>query len=506
MKVTKDVIRKEYYQAISTAEKEILKKKYNNALGYFEYAARIAYRFPIISNFIDENIEKNLKIIAENKFSSYMFHPENDDKIVYYCSQLRDNGALVEQYLDYFIEREKQVLIIVPDIKETKNGEVIFSKIKNYNKIKLFIPCTKDKIQKIKEIREEIQKFKPDKAFLHFTPWDIIGFVTFSNLNIIPRFFIVHTDHTFWIGKNCADYFIEFRKFGIAISEKRREINRDKIFHIPFYPINNGKSFEGLPFDTCDKIIGISGASLYKYYLDKNLTYFKIIAELLRENINFIFCLCAISGNPSRIYQIFNNFGVQDRFFYLGDRKDFYNLVGNCNIFFESYPQKGGLSMLYAIEQKIPVIGISTQYNSSGSIQDFLEIKEYKEPANFDEFKSLANKLIKSSSFRDTIADKLIENKYKKEYFTNSMDNLFKSKFKLIQIEDNINLELNDEAYFDEILQLPDANYGYLTRFKLRCNFIMSVRIKVLIEIFIFFRRYSFRDFFRLCLLDITGY
>ena len=43
--------------------------------------------------------------------------------------------------------------------------------------------------------------------------------------------------------------------------------------------------------------------------------------------------------------------------------------------YFESYPLKGGLVPLFAIEQNIPVIGISNFKNWSGSLEKILGIE-----------------------------------------------------------------------------------------------------------------------------------
>ncbi|MCK4663291.1 MAG: hypothetical protein KAT68_10525 [Bacteroidales bacterium] len=509
MQLTESFLLKEYQNIKKQAKKATQDNRFNKALNLYKYAGKIAWEYPIIPQFIDEDIEHDLKSITEKSCPAYKFTPDiSHDRIVYYCSWLGDNGALVEQYLDYFASSEFNVLIIVPDKKETRMGPTIIQKIKSTKNVQLFIPKSKNILNKINEIRVKIQLVKPYFAFQHFWPNDVIGFSIFCDLTMTKRFFINHGDHIYWFGKNCADYFIEYRKFGIALSVYRRGININNILHIPFYPINNQSAFSGFHFDPKEKIIGIGGANLYKYYLDKNLTYFKIIADLLTKNKNFIFLLCG-AGNPDKIIDMIKKADVENRFFYLGKRKDYYSLIGKCNILFESYPFRGGLTMLFAIEQKIPVIGITSDYNSSGSIQDFLGISNYKEPINFKEFYYKANLLIQSKKERNNLVEILSNNNYNKKAFTTSVDSLIKEDYHSLRYKnDDLSLHLIDEKCLQDHLHLPDANLASLFRkklFILKKHLSITERLKIVLLIVKNNQVKNFRNMIRLLLLGVIG-
>src|SRR5690606_35089619 len=185
--------------------------------------------------------------------------------IVFYNGQIIDFGALTEQYLDYFIENDFEVLFIIPDRKNTKAGQNILKKIEAAEKVQLFIPTAKKPLEKIRQIREQIGTFNPEKAFLHFLPNDVTGFCSFNNMQQIERYYIVHNDHTFWLGKKCSDFFIEFRGFGIAVAIEKRKISANSVFYLPFYPIKSQTPFQGIPFERTDKIVAVSGATIYKY-------------------------------------------------------------------------------------------------------------------------------------------------------------------------------------------------------------------------------------------------
>jgi len=508
-KLTKVFLEKEYFNAKQSAIFAFNNNQINKALSFCRYAARIAWDYPILSRFCDDELEDFIITTVNTYIKSVEVSNTNRSGIVFYCSWLGDNNALIEQYLYYFIENNLKTLLILPNIKETKFATNILKRISKASNITLYFLRSEKDIEKIQSIRNVVKEFSPEKIFLHFWPNDIIGFAAFAGIHGVNRYFIDHGDHVFWIGKKCSDFFIEFRKFGITLSLKRREIPIGKILHIPFYPINNGTEFKGFPFDRKNKIVLVSGANLYKYYLDPELLYFKTIARLLKENINLIFCLCG-SGDPSEINKIFIENNVNNQFFFLGQRNDFYSLVGQCDILLSSYPLTGGLTMLFAIEQKIPVIGISVDYNASGSIQDFLEIKDYLEPKNFEEFYNACEILIRNIKEREKLALLLYENQYKKKCFIKKIDLLMKDEYSSLLIDNNIEftLKLDDRLFLNEFLDLQTSKTPYFLQkklFILRENISLKERLVILKEMFKIYNRKSFKEKVRVIILSILG-
>lgn len=464
-KLNKPFLIQEYDTSIIEARKSLfIDNDIKRSIAFGQYAGYVAWAFPFLKNFCDDNLEDIISEIAKH-FKKVEYLPQ-DKKIVFYNSQIVDNGALTEQYLDFFIENDFQVLFIIPEIKNTLQGKTILEKINKASNINLFISEKRDSVDKIIEIRQQIELFRAQYCFLHFMPNDVLGCVSFLNVTEIKSYYIVHNDHTFWIGKNFFDYFIEFRHLGISIDIERRGIPLDKILHIPFYPIKNEEAFQGFPFNRKDKIVGVSGANLYKYLIDNKLHYFQIIKELIVENPNFIFCLCGW-GDIQSINNFIEKNNLQDRFYFLGRRSDFYNLIGQADILFESYPLKGGLTPLFAIEQNIPVIGIASYDNCSGSLEELLNIEDYQQPVNFTEFKAEANKLITDPEYRKIIAHLQSNNPCNKNDFESSLSKVLKECLDDIKPKHIKKLELNDEAYLKEYLNLNDSTIQNLMRMKL---------------------------------------
>lgn len=438
------------------------KNQFEQCLKCIQYCGSIAWNYPILYNFCDEELESlMLKIKKKLARAGLNSQQKNEKTIIFYNSQIVDSGGLTEQYLHYFIENKYKILFIVPDIKNTKLGAGIIQTIHSNRNIELFIPRSRKAIKKIKEISLIIEKSNALNAFLHFIPNDIVGYTVFSDLTDRKRYYIVHNDHTFWFGKGCSDYFLEFRKFGYLLSTKRRLIDSNKIYLLPYYPIIQKTDFQGFPFDPKGKVVGFSGANLYKYYLDPELKFFKAIKTLLEVNPNFIFCLAG-GGDQTIIRNFIEQNELQERFFILGKRNDFYALIGQIDILFDSYPLKGGLTVLYAVENKKAITGIGNKKTASGLIEDFFNINTYRQPQSFKDFIDEADKLIKDEGYRKKNPQLFASSQFKKKIFNQTLSKILEPNFVQSNEKYNDDLLLDDNYYLSEYLNLPDAKFSLL--------------------------------------------
>jgi Glycosyl transferases group 1 len=478
--MTREILTEHYNNAVSESEAALHSGDVRKSIAYAQFAGRLAWMTPFLKSFSDDNMERVISSISK-KFDPIDFIPQ-EDRIVFYNGQIVDSGALTGQYLDFFIAGNFQVLFIVPSYKNTLLGKSILQKIGKAHNIELYVPESSDSIEKVKGLRKKIALFQAKHCFLHFLPNDVIGCLSFLNIADIRTYYIVHNDHTFWVGKNYFNYYIEFRNFGISLDIERRGIPLKKILHIPYYPIRNDEPFKGFPFDKEGKIIGLSGANLYKYLADPELKYFHIIKVLLNENPQFIFCLCGW-GNEKAIIKFIQDNNLQERFYFLGKRSDFYSLVGNSDILFESYPMKGGLTPLYATEQKIPVVGIASYDNGSGSLEDLLGIEGYKQPANPEEFKRESEKLIRSSDYRKQTGEVLSKNRYNKHDFEAFLRKVFDKDLEDLRPQTIKPLKLNDDSYLQEFLNISNSSVENLMRtklFALKSDLTFFSRLKLL--------------------------
>jgi hypothetical protein len=462
MKSRNDLL-KEYKKYLYEAERSLYRNNIQKALKQIEYSTLIASYYPILYNFIDENAERILSTIAQKILKTDQINVNSSckNRIVFYNGQILDSGALTEQYLTFFEENGFEVLFIVKSKENTLQGCKIIKRVQENNNFTIFIPETNNNVEAICQIVNKIKEFSPTSAFLHFLPNDIVGFCSFVLFDDMKRYYIIHNDHTFWLGKKCSDIFIEFRNFGYKLSIERRKLSQEATFIIPFYPINTFKIFKGLPFNRDNKIVGFSAANLYKYFIDPELNYFKVIKKLLNENEDFIFCLAGY-GDVKYTYRLklfIKDHNLEDRFYFLGKRDDFYALVGNIDILFESYPLRGGLTLLYATEQYKAVTGIGSPYDTSCLTEDFLGLNHYKQPRTLQQFYIEATKLIRDEEYRSKIAVALAQNDFNKISFTRSLNALLSGTLKHPQIK-SMRLKLNDELVFQEYERLDSYKYS----------------------------------------------
>lgn len=488
IEINKRKILSEYNFAKQKGNYLLNKKKFEKAIAFYHLASTIAWKYPILFNYSDDQIESSLSDFTKNNFTRIIGGTDKK-RIVFYNGQIVDRGGLTEQYLNYFIENNFQILFIISCKKKTYRGKNIL-KIASINKnVEVLIPKQRKKIDKITFLRKKIESFNPCQAFLHFLPNDVIGFCTFSNTNNLVKNFIVHNDHTFWLGKKCSDRFIEFREYGISLSTQRRKLDKNKLLHLPYYPIIEKNKFRGFPFDRSNKIIGISAGSVYKYISDQNLEYFNVIRDLLFSNPNFIFCLCTY-GSSKKIEDFILKNNLENRFFLLGSRSDFYDLVGNCDIMFESFPIKGGLTPLFAIEQDIPVIGISCSNNSSGSLEGLLQIKNYSQPKSMSEFKEQAFKLIKSKKERTSLSKVLKNNRLRKIFFDEELSNILNNNPKNSIVKKVKNLYLDDNK---ELLNYLNLNSKLLIDLETTKIKLLKLNLSIFRALYILFKLFKLK-------------
>ncbi len=474
-------IEREYNSAKDSGIKFIENGNHEKGFLHISYAARIAQSYPILPEYIDSELEFKLEEFVKASFPALQFNGPNK-RVVFYNGQIVDSGALTEQYLDYLIFRKYNVLFIVPDLNNLKLGSRILSRISSEERIELFVPSNIDFFGKISSIRQKMLEFNASIGFLHFLPSDVVGFCSFSHTNGLIKYNIVHNDHTFWLGKKCSNFFIEFRKFGISIDIQRRGISMDKIRLLPFFPINEKEEFKGFPFNREGKIVGISGGNLYKYLMDPELKYFLEIIKMLKNNDNFIFCLCG-SGKSIKIEQLFIDNGLTEQFFYLGQRSDFYSLVGECDIMFESYPFKGGLTPLFAIEQNVPVLGIGLKETASGTLEDLIGINGYTQPKNFDEFYLEGSELIVNKESRVMLAEKLKQTSMNRMDFIKGLDEILKGTANLdFKVA---NLEIDDDVIFNNYVNSNPRVSEYLMLLKLN---VFKYNLRFMNKVQIFFK------------------
>ena len=451
--------------------------EYEQCLKFIDLCSRIAYNFNFI--YFDNDLE-NLLIEIGNKVLINKEPDAEGNRYVFYDYFGLDSRGLTQQYIRALIALGKQFLYILSSEDSLKKGQNILSEIYAYDKAFVHVLKKGSFLEKIQEVEKVVYSYNPQKAFLHLSPWDVVG-VTFWTKFKIRRYFINLTDHAFWLGVNSADYFLEFRPYGYKLSADARGIAKAKLLLLPYYPIQKETEFLGFPVDTNGKIVGFSGSAFYKIY-GRSGMFFTLIKKALIENKNFIFLLAG-SGNTQPINKFIEENNFEGRFVLVGDRSDINEVFKHIDVFINTYPVIGGLMTQLAVLNSKPLITYTSPDLAFNFIEDFLRVDRRKVKSMFteDEFFNELNNLIKSSDYRL----RNVEN-YKGSIPTVSEFNSQLEEYLLNPVSEEVvidNIKINYGAIKDLYLETENDflnSYDYMKLYQLRSSYFLRFPISAL--------------------------
>jgi len=377
------------------------RRNFDSFISLADNAANIASIFNSI--YYDEVFEDYFKKIAIENIKKPINFIKYNRKIVFY-DEIGTVACLSVQYILALIELEYEILYIFHS--DTRILSPFILKIlEGYDKCKIVITDSlqTDKVDKIKFLYNEITTFGPEKAILHTPAAGALGAILWYSLEYITRFRVVPGDHHFYFGVNCTDYFLEFRNFGYTTAIEKRNIDKNKIFIQPYYPLlHNTIDFQGFPVDISKGITIFSAASPYKVY-GENDKYFNIIKKILETypEVTFLF---AGGGFLYPFKKFIRNNNFENRIFLLGYRKDIDKCIQNCDIYMCSYPMTGGLTSQYAAFYAKPILSYTDTQLPGNKIEDIIEgVTKHEKKITYDsekDFFEFINDLIKDENFR----------------------------------------------------------------------------------------------------------
>lgn len=457
---------------------------YSWAMDVICIAATLMYNFNMF--YYDEELELMLKNISK-KIMKKKCKPEVYDKnrVVFYDYFSLDNRGLTEQYLQGLIDNDYEILYITLQKKSEKMHNIL-KKLKYYKNATIYFSMEKRNIAKCNEIVEKIIQFQPSKILYHSAPWDTVGHVVLSFFEgtKIDRFLINLTDHAFWLGRDCVDYFLEFRNYGVNISQKQRSIDKKKLLLLPYYPIQDNEiEFQGFPFDDEGKKVIISAGSLYKIY--GRTIFFDIVKYILNKYQDTVFYYLG-NGNEDILLNFIQENNFVDRFFYDKERKDINKIIKQCYFYLGTYPIAGGLiSQLAVANNKIPVMFTEKKYPMNNMDEIFIN--------NDNEFmlyslEDVYNKIAKLMGDNEYYTQKTsrLENK------VISVSDFSKLLFFALENKKSVYTTKNYEIDIDEFSQIYfDQENNYLHNYE---NYFFIVRNPL---IFIMFTKYTIRKIYK---------
>jgi len=342
-----DAIKKKLNEIITI---EIRKRNYNTALTAISALAQIYYEEN--QCYIDPIMEQSIHEIGENLELLILAREEQISNVVFFYDGFGlDTRGLAIIYITALCKLGKKVVYVTKNNRKSKQP-VLEDILTRYGAKCEFVPDNVSQVDRARHINNLINKYRPANIFIYITPYDAASVLVFNSQIETKRIQINLTDHAFWLGRDMFDYCIEFRNYGVTISNKYRLIDIDKLVLLPFYPYIVRKEYKGLPFDSNGKKIILSGGALYKTNSTDNL-YYVILDEILSKHQDVVFLYIG-SGDTTKLDELVVKY--PNRVFWSPERDDFFNLLEECYFYINTYPFAGGLMTQYAVAAgKLPV-------------------------------------------------------------------------------------------------------------------------------------------------------
>ena len=456
------------------------KGDYTASIKYIKLCAKIAYA--VSFKYVDNELDKLLSIIL-SKTIIIKSAPAIKNRVVFYDYYPNDGKGLSQQYLSALIDNNIEFLYIIENYVPSKTHDII-SAISDYPKGELLILDNRlNDIEKAQVAYGEIMKFSPEKALLHFLPWDVTGCLIFSQMKSVKRYMINLTDHAFWLGKNCFDYLIEFREYGANLSLQERGVIHSAQILLPYYPIFKRTNFKGFDFHKKqDYVYFLTGGAFYKTFGD-NYKFYRLLKRILIENPKLVI-LFAGDGDNKYISNFIISNKLENRLLLLGYRNDLSSVMENVDGYIATYPIGGGLIHQFACMAQKPIVAYVNRKNPSNYPESTLYNLSSDVKLSFDtddEFSNEISKLVRDDSYRakrgNETANKIISREefglLVQKYIIGDTEPKFEFKRYDIDINHRINL----------YLQIENTNFHFIPKAILKTLKFNSIKFAPIIMI-----------------------
>lgn len=399
------------YKGVKHQAKQAANKgNFEQSLQLIRQCATIAQQFNWI--YADEELEDMLRDISTKIItpSSEPYVPIENRVVLY--DDFSVTFVLSLQYLEALVFNNKEVLYISTAHQSGKFASVIPIIEKRFPTVKiLYIPHT-SKVEENINIYNEIIKFQPEKILLHiFAHSAIIPAICVLSKNI-DTYIINLADQTFWLGAKSIKYVLEFRQFGVSVSQQRRGIKPEQQLLVPFYPIIDNNPFQGFPTECTEKgkVLVFSGGDIYKV-LDEKRMYWHLVKRLLDTfpEVVFLFATKVDGIGEDFLNSFIRDNHYEGRFCYTKFRPDIDEVLAHADIFMGTCPVCGSLMSQLAARNATPIL----QYYYPGTPDDETEqaicINEQFNISFNDEeaFMQEAERLIRDVEYRKKLGERL---------------------------------------------------------------------------------------------------
>lgn len=323
------------------------------SLKIIDVAANLQYHYNSI--FKDDRLNGLLRAISECVLDNCDIKCD-ENCVLFYDFASMDNRGLTQQYIHALLQNPRRRILYVTEKDLSLSLSSNIKSMLDAGNVSIYELVGDNYTKKVQDFYSIVVENKPSCIFMHIAPWSVVPLTTLYAIKGIRIYNINITDHAFWLGNDLLTKSIEFRTYGIKLSLTEREINKNQICFLPFYPWVRRTAFKGFPTSVENKIVIFSGGSIYKI-TDEADTFFHMVRYILIDNPQTIF-FYAGTGNTDRLIKLINKYQLCNRFFLLGDRTDIAEVFDNCHIYLGTYPVSGELMSQYAAFFKKPIVAL----------------------------------------------------------------------------------------------------------------------------------------------------
>jgi hypothetical protein len=357
-----------YENLVGIAESQTASRKFSEALKTIANAAKIAYF--INWRYADHRLEAAMKSISDSLPITYkkkVISAQQGPRIVFFDSWGLDARGLSLQYLRALNKFASCILFIC----ESRDGESSIGIREELargvdNRI-VYLDSETDELKKAQLTQSAIADFTPSLIVTHMSPWASGAITALYSFPGVSKYLINLTDHAFWLGSGCIDYSLEFRSYGLKVSQEQRGIPPDRTILNPFYPIVEDRHSDLLPERKVGEVVILTGGTYYKMY-GRDGFFFDLISNILDTHPNVVIWVAG-GGNVALLQQRLRFYLSTGRIKLIGSRKDINSVFKASDIFLATYPLTGGLMAQLATANGVPVLS----FTSPDLVNNYLE-------------------------------------------------------------------------------------------------------------------------------------
>ena len=241
------------------------KNNCEKAMAAISVGCQILYEYNQV--YTDNDFENGVLKLANDLKKGRRIATENVDNntVLFYDGFGLDVRGVSKMYLNALKKNGYRIIYVTA--LESKGKLLETEKVLKGSNHKCYYVSFKTSYTKwLNELIDIMMKNAPKAMFYYTTPYDVSGAVAFAYMNgCAERFLIDLTDHAFWLGVKCNDFFCGSREISASNQVYERGINRNKVIKLGVNLVIDDSEYDhsGLPFDVIkEKYIFSGGGGL----------------------------------------------------------------------------------------------------------------------------------------------------------------------------------------------------------------------------------------------------